>query len=266
MLAFLSVIIDYFAPVFIILSPIMSYGDQIASMHRKKSSDGFSLDIPLIMLAASILKVFYWFGAYYDKSLLIQASLMIVVQLILLKVALDNRAPAGIRDGIEHAPFHGYTAENGLRDLLSGRRPYDFWQWNSAKPYFQFLAYFAATLLAVHVLLPVVSGSPAYISFLGYFGLAVEAILPVPQIVKNHRARSCTGFRFSVIANWLAGDAMKMSYFFLSSEYIPWPFRMCGIFQACCDCYLGVQFFMYGQGPAGVDVPMTTASKPATLG
>ncbi len=142
------------------LSPITSYADQIASIHRNKTCDGFSLDIPLIMLVASILKwalspsspswgpisrelpkltgasrVFYWFGAYYDKSLLAQASLMIVVQLVLLKVALDNKAPTGARDGLEHTPFHGYTAEDGLKDLLAGRRPYDFWQWNSSKPY-----------------------------------------------------------------------------------------------------------------------------------
>ncbi|KAJ9612661.1 uncharacterized protein PV06_01685 [Exophiala oligosperma] len=264
MLGFLSLIVDYFAPVFLILSPITSYADQIASIHRKKTSDGFSLDIPLIMLVASILKVFYWFGAYYDKSLLAQASLMIAVQIILLKVALDNRAP----DGLQHTPFHGYTAENGLRDLMEGRRPYGFWQWSSAKPYFQFLGYFTGFLLAVHVLLPFVSGSPAYIAFLGYFGLAVEAILPIPQIVKNHKARSCKGFRLSVIANWLAGDAMKMSYFFLSSQYVPWPFRLCGMFQACCDSYLGLQFYMYGEGPSGTDIPMTSTSgsKPGLFG
>lgn len=262
MLGILSYVVDYFAPIFLVLSPITSYADQIASIHRRKTSDGFSLDIPLIMLVASILKVFYWFGAYYDKSLLAQASLMIVVQVILLKVALDNRAP----DGSHHTPFHGYTAENGLKDLMSGRRPYDFWQWSGSKPYFQFLAYFAGTLLAVHVLLPFLSSSPAYIAFLGYVGLAVEAMLPIPQIVKNHKARSCKGFRLSVICNWLAGDAMKMSYFFLSSEYIPWPFRLCGIFQACCDCYLGFQYYMYGEGPAGADIPMSSTSKSGLFG
>ncbi|KAL6243625.1 hypothetical protein RBB50_009618 [Rhinocladiella similis] len=232
MLGFLSIVVDYFAPAFLVLSPITSYADQIASIHRKKTSDGFSLDIPLIMLVASILKVFYWFGAYYDKSLLAQASLMILVQMILLKVALDNRAP----DGSQHTPFHGYTAENGLRDLMEGRRPYGFWQWNSAKPYFQFLGYFAGILLAIHVLLPFVSGSPAYITFLGYFGLAVEAILPIPQIVKNH----------------------KMSYFVLSRQYVPWPFRLCGMFQACCDSYLGLQFYMYGEGLGGTEIPMSS--------
>ena len=52
---------------------------------------------------------------------------------------------------------------------------------------------------------------------------------------------------------------MKMSYFFLSSELIPWPFRLCGIFQACCDCYLGYQFYLYGASPAPArDIPMKT--------
>lgn len=41
---------------------------------------------------------------------------------------------------------------------------------------------------------------------------------------------------------------MKMSYFFLSAEKIPWAFRMCGIFQMCCDCFLGIQYWMFGDG------------------
>lgn len=123
--------------------------------------------------------------------------------------------------------------------------------------YYQFLAYLTSALFAIHVLLPFVSSSPTYISFLGYAGLAVEAILPLPQILKNYDARSCKGFRLSVIANWLAGDAMKMSYFFLSSDVIPWPFRLCGIFQACCDCYLGYQFYLYEASRApSREVPM----------
>lgn len=133
------------------------------------------------------------------------------------------------------------------------------------------------TLLFIHVLLPFLSRTPFYIAFLGYIGLTIEAILPIPQIVKNHRARSCRGFRLSVIVNWLAGDAMKMSYFFLSSEFIPWSFRLCGIFQACCDVYLGCQFYMYGSGSGlggvgvGGDIPigisnMGEAGKSSLLG
>ncbi len=48
--------ITHIAPLFIVTSPITSYADQIWSMSKKRSSAGFSLDIPLIMLVASILK------------------------------------------------------------------------------------------------------------------------------------------------------------------------------------------------------------------
>ena len=53
----------------------------------------------------------------------------------------------------------------------------------------------------------------------------------------------------SVIANWLFGDAMKMGYFFTSHpQAVPWAFKACGIFQACCDVGLGLQFWIY-DGP-----------------
>lgn len=213
------------------------------------------------MLVASILKVFYWFGAYYDKSLLIQACLMVGVQTVLLKVALDNRAPTGSRGGLEHKPFSAYTADSLVSEVLSGKRPFNFWRWNNAKPYFQFLAYMTCTLLFIHVLLPFISRTPFYITLLGYVGLAIEALLPIPQILKNHNVRSCKGFRLSVIINWLAGDTMKMSYFFLSSESVPWPFKLCGIFQACCDMYLGLQFYMYGDGSTYRPIEMNQIGK-----
>ncbi|KAF7720198.1 Uncharacterized protein PECH_008578 [Penicillium ucsense] len=225
--------LEYGAPLFLISSPLTSYLDQILSIHRNRSSAGFSLDIPLIMLVASILKVFYWFGEYYSKALLAQAIVMVVVQIALLKVALDNRPAVGARNGIEHAPFTGGSP-------VGFQRPYDFWQWRNTKPYWLFLAYFFAALFVLH--LTPLSESATYISTLGAVGLAVEAVLPLPQIIANHRSGSCKGFRVSVIAAWILGDVMKMSYFFCSQETIPWSFKICGIFQCICDLYLGFQY------------------------
>lgn len=88
----------------------------------------------------------------------------------------------------------------------------------------------------------------AYSSFIGYAGLAVEAILPVPQILANRRARSCRGFRASVLINWLLGDSMKLLWFFTATSAIPWSFKLCAMFQSCCDSFLGLQFSMYGTG------------------
>ena len=88
-----------------------------------------------------------------------------------------------------------------------------------------------------------------YTQIVGYVGLAVEAVLPLPQVFANQRARSCKGFRVSVLANWLIGDAMKMGYFFNSEPgKVPWAFKLCGIFQACCDAGLGFQYWAYGDG------------------
>jgi hypothetical protein len=66
---------------------------------------------------------------------------MIIVQLIMLKVALDNRAPAGEKGGVGHQPFQGYAHNSPghkgmLWDfLMEGRRPFGFWQWSATKPY-----------------------------------------------------------------------------------------------------------------------------------
>jgi hypothetical protein len=52
----LATLAGYVAPLFLVLSPVFSYSDQAVSMHRSKSSAGFSLDIPLIMLVASMFR------------------------------------------------------------------------------------------------------------------------------------------------------------------------------------------------------------------
>ena len=108
--------VDVFSFVFFLTSPLTSYGDQILAMRRRKSSQGFSIDVCGIMLVAryplmtdpnegrcedgiektcgesnscgyngqatdcSILRVFFWFGDRYALSLLFQSILMIVVQ------------------------------------------------------------------------------------------------------------------------------------------------------------------------------------------
>ncbi|KAH0400770.1 hypothetical protein KCU89_g4847, partial [Aureobasidium melanogenum] len=240
MMGLISWLITHLAPIFLVTSPVTSYADQIYSIHRTRSSAGFSLDIPLIMLVASILKLFYWLGARFDLSLLLQAILMVIVQLVLLRVALQNRPLASAANNI-HQPFA--ASREGDTHI---KRPFDFWQWKQAKPYWMFLAYFSATLLVLQILF---GRLDSYVALQGYVALGIEATLPLPQIMSNQRNRSCKGFRLSVLANWLLGDAMKMSFFFLAESTIPWSFKLCGIFQACCDSYLGVQYLMFGEGP-----------------
>lgn len=169
---------------------------------------------------------------------------MVVVQIVLLHVALVHRPPFGAQHSL-NKPFAG-AAESD--DLVT--RPYNFWQWRSRKPYWQFLAYLTASLAVLQLL---VGTNQAYVGIQGYVALGIEAILPIPQILENQKSRSCKGFRLSVLVNWLIGDAFKMTYFFLSEGGVPWAFKLCGLFQAACDCYLGVQYWIYGGGEKVLD-------------
>jgi len=244
----LSAITGFIAPMFIIVSPITSYADQILSIHRSKSSAGFSLDIPLIMLVASMLRIFYYPGAQFDTSLLIQSFIMIVMQLMLLKVALDHRPSHSSKGGEASLPFAGSREGD-----LGIKRPYNFWQWRSPKPYWQFLLTLFITLIVLELIIaPALPLYEKYSAFIGYLGLSIEATLPIPQILSNRATQSCKGFRLSVLANWLAGDVMKMFWFFTATTEIPLGFKLCGIFQMCCDMILGGQYWVYGEGKGAI--------------
>ena len=206
------------------------------------------------MLTASLLKIFYWPGARYDTSLLIQALIMVAVQLVLLKVALDNRPPR--RNG-DQKPFQGLDpskrSSSSGSDNSNGAewyRPGRFWRWRVQRPYWETVGGFTLFLLVMHTIVrPQPGATDPYTLFIGYVGLATEAILPIPQMMANASARSCKGFRVSVLGNWLLGDVMKMGFFFLAEEgKVPTAFKLCGSFQACCDVGLGVQWWMYGDG------------------
>ncbi|KAF3926648.1 hypothetical protein ABW21_db0200568 [Orbilia brochopaga] len=225
-----QLIVDYVAPVFLITSPVTSYADQ-------KTSLGFSLDIPLIMLVASILRIYYWFGVSFEFSLLVQSVIMVFVQTLLLKVALDNRPSKTVEAGV---PFAGVTS--GTPDF---ERPYNFWQWRQQRPFWEFLFYFTST---VGILQLFFGSNTLFVSLLGYLALGIEATLPIPQVVANYRNQSCKGFRVSVIIFWLIGDCLKGVFF--SYSQTPMVFKLCGLCQFCFDLTLGYQYYAYGERDA----------------
>lgn len=82
---------QFICGLFLMTSPITSYGDTVYTIWKSKSSAGFSLDLSGIMLVSSILRVAFYFGEPYEASLLWQAVIMIAIQLVLLAVALQYR-------------------------------------------------------------------------------------------------------------------------------------------------------------------------------
>ncbi|GMM30537.1 Any1 protein [Martiniozyma asiatica (nom. inval.)] len=72
-------------------TPLLSYGSTVLSIRKKRSTQGFSIDICATMLIASTLRIFYYFNDPFEMTLLRQCFAMVFIQLILLHVALKYR-------------------------------------------------------------------------------------------------------------------------------------------------------------------------------
>jgi hypothetical protein len=294
----------FLAEIFIVSSPLTSYIDTILSIYHKQSAQGFSLDLCGIMLVASILRVAFYFGEPFEFSLLLQAVLMIGVQIVVLGLGLYYRAaapeyayngPDGRRKSISEIVYNlrpqrsvsvlrpspsltnisNNTANNSnnttnddligvardytarLLPLLKkasrgfrtidfsgyGTRPLNLWQWTAPATYWQFLTCFTLALFVLHFLL---AWSWCYIQFLGFLGLLIEAVLPLPQILTNAELQSVQGFRLSLMASWLAGDLSKLTYFkYGAGEGLAFQFVVCTLIRLALDLFVGLQFLFY---------------------
>lgn len=56
---------------------------------------------------------------------------MVIMQLLLLKIALDHRPGPASKGGDSALPFAGASRDG----FFERPRPYQFWQWRSPKPY-----------------------------------------------------------------------------------------------------------------------------------
>ena len=298
----------FLAEIFIVSSPLTSYIDTILSIYHKQSAQGFSLDLCGIMLVASLLRVAFYFGEPFEFSLLLQAVLMIGVQIVVLGLGLYYRAaapeftysgPEGRRKSISEIVYNlrpqrsvsvlrpnpalpdpsnssssSSTATNSNTtkdDVLAslknyatrflpllkkasrgfrsidfsgyGTRPLNLWQWTVPATYWQFLALFTLGLFVLHFLL---AWSWYYIQLLGFLGLLIEAVLPLPQILTNAELQSVQGFRLSLMASWLAGDLSKLTYFkYGAGEGLAFQFVVCTLIRLALDLFVGLQFLFY---------------------
>lgn len=252
---------------FLVSSPVTSYLDTVLSIYRSKSSMGFSLDICAIMLVSSIFKIFFYFGRPYEISLFIQTWVMVGIQVVLLKFALQYRPRRWLGGPLDRDPHSSSShwrskveseysfLKPGLHFLYgsniqnSSTRPFSFWEWDSSQKYWHFLLRLSVVL---GILQLIMGNNETYIGLIGLVGLLIEAILPLPQILTNASRGSVEGFRPSLLVSWIGGDAAKLFFFTYSrqsgSDSIAPQFVICAIVQGLLDLFIGLQFYMYSTG------------------
>jgi hypothetical protein len=205
-----------------IFGPVAGYVSQYQDIVARRSAEGFSSMVSLILLVANTLRVFFWFCRPFGTSLLLQSIVMIAAQLLL--VQLITRFPTAAQRGRRFTDFEWAY----------------FWNWEDFHSYAMFTATFS---VLVGMTTAMLSSSYMYAELLGYAALLIESTLGIPQVMRNMSQQSTAGLSKTLIATWVLGDAFKTFYFVV--EGAPFQFLLCGIIQLTVDAILCAQLYLY---------------------
>jgi len=82
-----------------------------------------------------------------------------------------------------------------------------------------------------------------YFELLGFLALFTEALLGLPQLLKNAKAQSTAGLSPYMVWGWTIGDSMKTIYFAVKGQ--PLQFVAGGILQTTIDLLIMAQVYLY---------------------
>ncbi|XP_056384331.1 solute carrier family 66 member 2-like isoform X1 [Hyla sarda] len=208
---------------------VLPYIPQYQEIRRTSNTDGFSTWVCFVLLIANILRIFFWFGKFFEVPLLLQSLMMIITMLSLLHLCCTVQTVNRVS-----TKYHAFT------DFDIGH----FWKWNRFEDYLQFcLSVTIFGALLTYILLDI----PVFVEGLGLVALLIEAMLGLPQMLQNLRNKSTRGMSVKMVMLWTAGDCFKTSYFIIKAT--PVQFWLCGILQICLDVLILLQVWYYNQQP-----------------
>jgi hypothetical protein len=243
-----------FIDVWFIFAPSAGYILQVQEMNRSRRTDGYSLEGSLLMLVCNALRIIYFFGEPFAVALLLQSVITISVQTALVLTVLKiNMAKAVISEDLAHLPSWVPTggsfatspsivtaAGSALQKVANRAAPAGVASWTPRQFLTRFLVSFCCAFLFCMFTFSQFSGAE---KLLGYLAMGVESTLIIPQLLLNHRRKSCEGLALSLVGNWILGDITKTIYFVVLSQ--PAPFLLCAFSQLALDGVLIHQLVKY---------------------
>jgi len=115
-----------------------------------------------------------------------------------------------------------------------------FWRWTRFTSYLQFL-------LIITIILSIITwvfiNNVVYIETIGFLAVFCEALLGMPQFIKNCQLKSTEGMSVKMVLLWASGDIFKTVYFILRNA--PKQFWLCGMLQISIDFAILCQVIVY---------------------
>jgi len=139
------------------------------------------------------------------------------------------------------------SKEQLTEDVVSHKRFTDFevnffWRWTTFTSYLQFLVIFT---IIISIITWALLKNLVYIESIGFLAVFCEALLGVPQFVRNLRFKSTSGMSVKMVLLWTSGDIFKTVYFIIRNA--PKQFWLCGILQISIDIAILGQVIFFSE-------------------
>lgn len=116
-----------------------------------------------------------------------------------------------------------------------------FWNWTYFSDYVYFLSVFFVFFAFVT---NIFMQSELFIDTLGFVALCMEALLLLPQLLRNFQRKSTDGLSCKMVIMMLCGDLFKTCYYLARS--VPSQFWICSTLQVSIDVAILYQVCYYG--------------------
>ncbi|KAE8608726.1 hypothetical protein XENTR_v10011585 [Xenopus tropicalis] len=211
----------------IVFGGVVPYIPQYQEIKRTSNPDGFSTWVCLVLLVANILRIFFWFGKFFEFPLLLQSIMMILTMLTMLHLCCSLKTMNRVS-----------TKKHCFTDFEAAY----FWKWSRFEDYLQFcLCLTIIAALVTFVFLDVL----VFVEGMGLLALLTEAMLGMPQLLRNYKNRSTHGMSVTMVLLWTTGDCFKTAYFIIKET--PAQFWLCGTIQICIDIAILLQVHYYNK-------------------
>ena len=214
-----------------VLVPSLGYVFQYKEIYSSNDAEGFSNLIWFVLLIAYITRVFWWmWSASVSNTVLSSSVFMIVCQLLLLEITVR------LKKKEVKKPEDKESKQNVIVWYFM-----NFWNWHGIIHYIRFLSFL---ILACAIGTYLYKGDESFAKWLGNVSTVFEAMLAVPQLVKNFMRRSTKGVTIILILWLILEDIFKMYYYY--TEGSPIQLFLCSAFQMLTDTTILLQFFIFG--------------------
>ncbi|XP_076270307.1 solute carrier family 66 member 2 isoform X1 [Rhynchophorus ferrugineus] len=236
-----------------IIGGVIPYIPQYRQIKKTKDAEGFSLLVCLALLIANTLRILFWFGKHFEYPLLIQSLVMNITMFAMIHLCVRVRNKNQLHQ-VRQRIFTANSQEVKRLKLLSAKpRPpqricdfgaKNFWNWSDFHSYLDCMLIFT---IVASILMYIFIEYIIFVELVGFMAVFTEALLGVPQLIKNYRSKSTEGMSLSMVILWTCGDIFKTLYFLLRSA--PVQFWICGSMQVTIDLLILLQVYIYKGNP-----------------